>query len=68
MSPRMQFVGASNGYVIPLPQVAEDLRQLAVRFARLDVDPFRVPVPDTNDEVSFCRSGNGRARNEKSGS
>jgi len=59
MSPGTQFVRAANGNVFSLVQVTENLDQLSFDFARLDVDPFRVAVPDANDEDSLCGSGNG---------
>src|ERR1700687_548336 len=68
MSPGTQFVSASNGNVISLMKVTENLCQLSIDFTRLHVDPFRVAIPDANDENSFCSPGNGRTGHEKGGS
>src|SRR6266852_6822599 len=66
MSARQQLIRTSNGNVLSVPQVTENLYQLSVDFTGLDIDPFGVPIPDANDEGSFCGTGNGRSRNEKS--
>src|SRR5438309_1557038 len=67
MSPSTQLVGASHSNVISLSQVTEDLCQLSVHLARLDIHPLRAATPDTYDEDSFCGSGHSGCWNEKSG-
>jgi hypothetical protein len=58
MSPGTQFIGTSDGNVIPLPQKTKNFDQFSIGFARLDIDPFRISIPDANEEDSFCCSSN----------
>ena len=67
MSSGTQFVGASNGHVIPVPQVTEDLGLLSVDFAPLDIHPFRIPILDANDKRRFCRAGYSGSGDKKCG-
>ena len=57
MGSRTQFVRTANGHIISIPQIPENLGLLSIDFARLDIDPFRIPIPDANDKRCFCGSG-----------
>ncbi len=67
MGSRTQFVRTANGHIISVPQIPENLGLLSIYFARLDIDPFRIPIPDANDKRCFCGSGHCGCGNEKSG-
>ena len=67
MGSRTQFVRTANGHIISVPQIPENLGLLSIDFAGLDIDPFRIPIPDANDKRCFCGSGDCGSGHEKSG-